>query len=115
MQKIDIGHIGIAQGTVTLFSDFQNDGPMWSKDGQREVRIPVLFEEAFGTDPIVTVNLSMFDASSGSNIRYEITADGVTPQGFDIVFRTWGDSRIARARATWQAVGAVETGDVWEV
>ncbi|MEC8667985.1 MAG: H-type lectin domain-containing protein [Pseudomonadota bacterium] len=35
--------------------------------------------------------------------------------GFDIVFRTWGDSRIARARVGWMAIGEVGAPGDWDV
>ena len=34
---------------------------------------------------------------------------------FDIVFRTWGDTRVARVRVAWIALGAVANDDGWDV
>jgi hypothetical protein len=31
------------------------------------------------------------------------------------VFRTWGDSRVARIRADWMAIGEVSGEDDWEM
>jgi hypothetical protein len=45
----------------------------------------------------------------------DISADLVTAEGFEIVFRTWGDTRIARVRADWLAIGALPNDDDWEV
>lgn len=115
MLKIDAGMVGIAQGEEVLFSDFENDGPMWSGNGPREVRFPVSFAEGFSADPAVTVSVSMFDASSDMNMRFDVQAEGVTPIGFDIVFRTWADSKIARVRVSWQAIGSVATEEVWDI
>ena len=42
-------------------------------------------------------------------------AEAVTATGFEIVFRTWGDTRVARIRADWTALGAVLGEDEWEV
>jgi hypothetical protein len=39
----------------------------------------------------------------------------VTTEGFEIVFRTWGDTRIARIRADWMAIGAVRDEDEWDL
>ena len=33
-------------------------------------------------------------------------AEGISPEGFEIVFRTWGDTKVARVRVAWQAIGA---------
>jgi len=115
MKTIEIGAIGIDNGEVALFSDFENDGQMWTGDGPREVRVPVQFSDNFASEPSVSVTVSMFDASSGANIRFDIQADAVTPVGFDIVFKTWGDSKFARARAKWQAIGAMSAEEVWDI
>jgi len=115
MKTFEIGTVGLDQGDVNLFSDFEDGGPMWSGDGPRETRVPVAFSESFNADPVVTVSVSMFDASNGANIRFEIQAEGVSPTGFDIVFRTWGDSKFARARASWNAIGALSTEEVWDI
>jgi len=31
------------------------------------------------------------------------------------VFRTWGDSKVARIRADWMAVGEVADDDAWDL
>lgn len=103
------------QGDVPLFSDFEDSGEMWAGDGPRQSRIPVAFSEDFNDLPAVMVNVSMFDASNDSNMRYDIQAEGISPKGFDIVFRTWGDTKVARVRASWQAIGALRTEEVWDI
>lgn len=115
MKTFQIGTLGVDQGEVVLFSDFDTDGKMWTGEGPRQIRMPVAFSDAFGGDPVVQVSVSMFDASSGANIRFDIQAEGITPQGFDIVFRTWGDSKVARVRAQWQAIGTLTTEEVWDI
>lgn len=115
MQTFDVGQLGIDQGEAVLFSDFEDGGEMWTGDGPRQVRLPVAFSEAFSAVPIVNVSITMFDASSGSNTRFDIQAEGVTPQGFDVVFRTWGDSKVARVRAKWQAIGSISAEEVWDI
>ena len=46
-----------------------------------------------------------------SNQRVDVSADEITPQGFVILFRTWGDTRVARARVSWMAIGPTEHED----
>ncbi len=99
------GAICIDQGLEVLFSDFQDGGPMWIGDGPREVRRSQVFAAAFVGDPVVTVNLTMWDIDHQTNARIDLSAENVTPLGFDIVLRTWGDTRIARVRASWLAIG----------
>ncbi|RME14637.1 MAG: hypothetical protein D6801_08895 [Alphaproteobacteria bacterium] len=115
MWKIRTHRMGIDRGSLLLFSDFQDNGPMWTGQGEREARRAVAFSEPFLSAPVVQVGISMWDADSGRNPRMDIMAENVTPAGFDIVFRTWGDSRIARVRADWLALGEVAHEDDWEI
>lgn len=115
MRRIRTHRLGVDQGSMVLFSDFQHDGEMWTGDGEREARETVRFSEPFATIPAVKVGMSMWDADHTVNQRMEITADKVTCEGFEMVFRTWADSRIARVRADWIALGEVSDDDDWEV
>jgi len=115
MQRIRTHRLGVDQGSKLLFSDFQHDGEMWSGSGKREVREPVSFAEAFARPPVVQVGLSMWDAAHNANTRMDISAENITGTGFEIVFRTWGDTRIARVRADWIAMGEVSDDDDWDV
>lgn len=109
------GPIGIEQGTRVLFSDFAHDGAMWTGSGPREVRQKERFKEAFVQPPIVTVGISMWDIDHKTNSRVDISAENVTEKGFEIVFRTWADTRIARVRADWTAIGQARDDDDWDV
>ena len=104
-----------AEGDVLLFSDFEDGGPMWTGTGPRERRLPVTFDTAFRSAPAVHVTISMWDVDTGSAVRAELTAENITPTGFDIVFRTWLDSRVARLRASWLAFGELPHEDDWDV
>lgn len=109
------GTIGIEQGAQILFSDFAHDGPMWKGSGPREVRLDQKFTERFSTPPTVTIGISMWDLDHSTNARVDITAENITPTGFEIVFRTWADTRIARVRADWMAIGHVKDDEDWDV
>jgi hypothetical protein len=109
------GPIGIEQGNKILFSDFAHDGAMWTGSGPREVRQPQQFKQPFRTLPMVSVSVSMWDIDHKTNSRVDIVAENVTETGFDIVFRTWGDTRIARIRAEWMAIGQAMDEDDWDV
>lgn len=98
-----------------LFSDFAHDGPMWTGSGPREVRLAQSFTEAFDKPPLVMIGISMWDMDHNANSRADISAENITATGFEIVFRTWADSRIARIRADWTAIGALSSDDDWEV
>ncbi|MFC3616224.1 H-type lectin domain-containing protein [Lutimaribacter marinistellae] len=107
--------IGIDQGDVPLFSDFEDDGEMWTGSGDRERRTPVTFAEPFRSVPAVHVTISLWDIDNTAAVRAEITAESITREGFEIVFRTWHDTRVARARATWMAIGDVSGEDDWDI
>lgn len=115
MKVIRVDRIGIAQGETLLFSEFETNGPMWSGEGPREYRQAVRFEDAFAAPPTVTVGLSMWDISNGANSRADISAIEIDAQGLVLLFRTWGDTRVARIRASWLAIGPVADDDLWDV
>lgn len=100
---------------MMLFNDFADNGTMWTGNGPREVRRQVRFREPFQTIPAVTVGISLWDTDHNTNTRVDIATDAVTPEGFDILFRTWGDSRLARIRADWMAIGQARDEDDWDV
>ena len=65
--------------------------------------------------PVVQVSLSMWDMDQKTNQRADISAETITPEGFEIVFKTWGDTRVARVRADWLAIGELRDEDDWDV
>ncbi len=88
---------------------------MWSGEGPREAVTKVAFTEAFFEPPMVHVSISMWDIGGDTNQRADLRAEEITCEGFNLVFRTWGDSRVARIRADWMAIGQVSDEDLWEV
>lgn len=115
MRRLGSHLTGIDQGSVVLFSDFQDGGAMWTGEGPRELRKVVEFSEEFLTDPIIQVTMSMWDMDQKTNQRADISAEMINREGFVIVFRTWGDTRVARVRADWLAIGEIKGEDDWEV
>lgn len=115
MKKLYSSVIGIDQGTVSLFSDFEDGGEMWAGSGERQRRIAVAFSETFRSPPAVTVALELLDMHNGANHRHVIKAETITNEGFEVVFTTWGDTRIARARASWTATGEVNGEEDWDI
>ena len=107
--------IGVDHGEVVLFSDFEHDGLMWTGDGARQTRALVEFSESFRDVPAVQVHLSMFDMDNSTNARADLQAEDITADGFAIVFRTWGDTKIARVRVAWQAIGELRQADEWDL
>ena len=88
-----------------LFNHVDSNGPMWAGDGDREVRFRIRFSVAFHRPPHVTLGVSGLDSSNAQNLRFSLVAEGVTHEGFDVVMKTWSDTRIARASVNWSAIG----------
>lgn len=111
MQVIGSGAVGVSRGSKLLFSAFEDNGPMWAGDGPRLVRNRITFDQPFRRPPVVHVSISMWDIDGAGNQRADISAENVAQDGFDLVFRTWGDTRVARIRGDWLAIGEVPHPD----
>lgn len=115
MQIIKSTRIGIAQGSVDLFSDFEKGGEMWTGEGARVRRQWIEFDQEFAAPPMVHVSLTLWDMDSAHNVRADLAAENVSSAGFDAVFRTWKDTKVARVRMSWIAMGEVANDDDWDV
>ena len=115
MKRISTGKVGILQGSRVLFSDFADGGVMWTGQGDRESRHSITFKEAFVDVPVVMVSISMWDIDHKHTSRGDIMAEKITRTGFQLVFRTWGDTRVARVRADWIAIGTDRDEEDWDV
>lgn len=115
MKKYVGSLIGVDQGDEEVFSEFASGGDMWTGDGSRERRKKIKFSEPFRTVPSVQVSLSLWDMDQRANVRADLAAEKVSKTGFDLVFRTWGDTRVARVRMSWLAIGEVASSDDWEL
>ena len=108
MKRLTHHAVGIDQGSELLFSDFEHGGVMWTGSGPREYRQQVRFSQKYSGKPMVHVGLTMWDIERGENQRVDIRAEEITPEGFVIVFATWGNTHIARVRTDWLSIGPVE-------
>ena len=115
MLKVRRSELGVASGQESLFSDFECDGAMWAGDGMREIRKHVNFPEPFRTVPQVHVSLALVDFDQTTNVRAHVYADNVAPRSFDVVFRTWANTRVARVNVSWFAIGELADPDDWNV
>lgn len=115
MKRIISGAFAIEQGSRVLFSDYADGGVMWTGSGDRESRHVISFKQVFTEPPSVMVGISMWDTDHKHNTRADITAEKISEKSFHLVFRTWGDSRIARIRADWTAIGPVKDEENWDV
>ncbi|MEP4196715.1 MAG: H-type lectin domain-containing protein [Aliishimia sp.] len=115
MKRLRNHLIGVDQGDPILFSDFDIDGEMWTGRGARERRKRINFSEVYRNPPVVHLSISLWDVDASTVIRSDIQTDAVTTDGFDMVFRTWGDTRVARVRVSWMSIGELANGDEWDL
>ena len=115
MRKLNSNKIGVDSGLAHGFSDFADDGEMWSGKGKRLRRVDVEFSESFLSPPVVHLGFAMWDISNAANTRVELAAEDITATGFTAVFQTWGDTKVARMRANWMAIGEVADEEIWDV
>lgn len=115
MKKLRGKSLGIAQGEEQIFSDYDTGGDMWVSTGPRERRKHVKFSEPYLSAPAVQVSLSLWDVSNAANIRADLSAENIDQSGFELVFRTWQDTQVARVRMSWIAFGEIEDEDNWDV
>ncbi|MCG3269205.1 H-type lectin domain-containing protein [Yoonia sp. I 8.24] len=115
MHRLNSSTVGIDHGDVVLFSDFEDDGAMWRGNGPRQSREYVKFETQYLTPPHVQVSMSMWDISNSTNTRADVQAENITETGFEIVFRTWADTQVARVRIAWTSFGELPNDDGWDL
>ena len=111
VSEFSVGETSVGQGSIVLFSHVEEQGPMWTGVGPREVVRVVVFDAPFLSAPAVHVGLGMWDIDCGTNNRADLSVLDVTAEGFAVRFRTWGDTRIARLRVDWLAIGCRSYAD----
>ena len=115
MKRVASHLVGVDQGELILFSDFVNGGDMWTGTGKRERIAPVTFSQEYRKPPSVHCSMSLLDMDTGPSIRADVATRNITEKGFDILFRTWEDSRIARVRVAWIAIGELPDEEEWQL
>lgn len=115
MKRIRSHLVGIDQGEHVMFSDYENNGRMWSGEGTRQRKKTIVFSEPFAEPPVVQASMSLWDVDKDTNVRADVQAKNISPTGFDLVFRTWGDTRVARVRLAWMAIGQLRHEDDWDL
>ena len=115
MKRMNASSVGVDSGEAVLFSDFQDGGEMWTGKGQRERRNSIRFATPYRDIPTVHTSLALWDVDNATVMRADLRAENLTNEGFELVFRTWGDTRIARVRASGMAIGPLSPQDDWEL
>lgn len=99
---------GVQSGSTEIFNHVDENKPMWSGDGDREVRLTIPFDAPFSEPPHVMIGLSGIDSSHAQNLRINLLTTDVTQESFTVICTTWSDTKIARASVTWTALGDIQ-------
>ena len=73
--------------------------------GPRTFKATISFPSAFRVPPTVVVSLTMFDIASGQNARLMTYVHEAEHDKFTIAYRTWNNTWVNEARASWIAYG----------
>ena len=71
--------------------------------GERSMTLDVSFDSPFQVKPEIIIGVTMLDASTKTNIRYNVTHMSVSRDGFTIKVATWSESKIAGIGGFWVA------------
>jgi hypothetical protein len=71
--------------------------------GDRSMTIDVSFDVPFDEKPDVILGVTMFDATTETNIRYGVSPMSVSRDGFTIKIATWSDSKVFGIGGYWIA------------
>ena len=102
---VSFGASHIITATGTLFDHVKESGFMWEGDGDRLISGRVIFTKPYKQPPAVNVHIVGMDSDQSANLRYWLNATEIGPLAFTIEFKTWGNTRIARAGVSWTAIG----------
>ncbi len=72
--------------------------------GDRTITMEVNFHTAFDKKPEVILSVNQLDASTNSNVRYEVKTISVSRDNFIIQIKTWSESKIFGISGTWLAI-----------
>ena len=82
-----------------------SDWTLNTGSGERTYTVAVKFDSPFRVPPKVSLALSGQDVGQSKNNRVQLIAKNITVNGFDLVYRTWFDTLLYSAWATWTAIG----------
>jgi hypothetical protein len=63
------------------------------------------FRQAFSSPPSVITAISLLDQDDDHNVRISVYAANVTTVGFNLIFRTWNNTKVYGVASAWTAIG----------
>lgn len=101
--------------TTISFAQAQVESGKWSVNtsskgytlgentGDRSMTIDVSFDTPFEVKPDIIIGVTMLDANTKTNIRYNVSHMSVSRDGFTIKVSTWAESKIFGIGGFWIA------------
>ncbi len=74
-------------------------------EGTSDIRRPIRFSPSYVNVPEVVLALKSSDVENNHNFRFDLRAENITNEGFELVFNTWADTKIYSMQAIWIAEG----------
>jgi hypothetical protein len=71
--------------------------------GDRQMTCSVSFPKPFKVKPEVVVGITLLDAATGVGTRVNAVVEGISRDGFTVVVKTWGDSKVNGVQGSWVA------------
>ena len=88
---------------------------MWQPpEGTYDTIVDLIRDTYCDSDRIGILISTLEDAEGAATVALR-QSEKLSEAGFDAVFRTWLDTRVARVRISWIAVGTVSSEDDWDV
>jgi hypothetical protein len=73
--------------------------------GERKFSTHVNFPEPYQEPPVVVLSLSGLDVLNNANNRVTVKPINITQKGFDVEYKTWGDTKIQSVFLNWTSFG----------
>lgn len=97
------------RASVETFDQFTPDWilaePVENAEQLRTFRKHITFDVPYANTPVVQVALTGFDIDNRHTARLKVSAESITPNGFDLLVSSWLDTRIYQVSASWLALG----------
>jgi len=85
--------------------DAGSQRPLVKGDGDK---YPIVFEKSFEKEPQVFIGLSYLDAdTSEHDLRIVASAEEVTAEGFQLIVKTFRDTKVLGYRVNWLAFNSL--------
>ena len=78
---------------------------LYESTGPRLTEYTVPFGYTFKEPPAVHVGIMGMEILKEGNHRYNVQVQEVNKDGFRIMYKTWGDTKVCFIKAAWLAIG----------